>query len=125
MILVFGGAYQGKKEFAFRTFGLMENDIEYAGGKDWKPGEKKIICGMESFVRACAEDGVSSLDKLEAMKEDLEEKIVIITDISQGIVPMDKVDRFWREENGRAMAFLADRAEAVYRVFCGIESRVK
>lgn len=125
MILVFGGAYQGKKEFVFRTFGLSENNIEYAGGKEWKAGNKKIICCMEGYIRALAEEGIPAVKNLEAMMESLEDKIVIITDISQGIVPMDRVDRLWREENGRAMSFLAGRAEEVYRLFCGIESRVK
>ena len=125
MILVFGGAYQGKKEFVFRTFGLTENDIEYAGGPSWVPGDKKVISGLELFIRSCAEEGVSVEEKLEGMMNNLKDKIVIINDISQGIVPMDKVDRLWREENGRAMNLLARKAEEVYRVFCGIESRIK
>ncbi len=125
MILVFGGAYQGKKKFVLRSFGLKENDIEYVGDCNWTPGEKKAISGMENFVKSCAAEGVSTVGKLEEMKENLRDKIIIITDISQGIVPMDSADRLWREENGRAMAFLAQEADEVYRLFCGIESRIK
>ena len=125
MILIFGGAYQGKKEFALRSFDLRENDIEYAGDIDWVPGDKKIVAGLEDFVRLCAEGGVSAVEKLEEMGRAFDDKIVIITDISQGIVPMDKTERHWREENGRAMVFLASKAEEVYRVFCGMESRIK
>lgn len=125
MILIFGGAYQGKKDFALRTFELDENDIEYAGGYDWKPEGKKIIAGFEDFTLALAKENIPVLTKLEELEKDLNDKIIIIADISQGIVPMDKVERLWREENGRAMVWLAGKSDRVYRIFCGMESRIK
>lgn len=55
----------------------------------------------------------------------LQDKIVIARDISQGIVPIDSVQRAWREASGRAMMYLAGEAEEVYRVFCGLSEKLK
>ena len=46
-------------------------------------------------------------------------------DISAGVVPMDPEVRRWREENGKFGRYLAENAEAVYRVFCGLEQRIR
>ena len=51
--------------------------------------------------------------------------MLISTDVSQGIVPVDAVMRAFREMNGRLMLYLAEEAEQVVRVFCGIGRREK
>ena len=38
MILIFGGAYQGKADFAKRTFGLEDEDIFYCGESSGQKG---------------------------------------------------------------------------------------
>ena len=48
-----------------------------------------------------------------------------MTDTSQGVVPIDKDVRAFREMNGRLMLYLADKAEHVVRVFCGIGKALK
>jgi adenosyl cobinamide kinase/adenosyl cobinamide phosphate guanylyltransferase len=55
----------------------------------------------------------------------LQNKILILDDISQGIVPMDPILRQWREATGRAMLYLSKEAKEVYRVFCGIGEKLK
>ena len=54
-----------------------------------------------------------------------QDKVLIMTDVSQGIVPMDPALRVFREMNGRLMLRLAEEASEVHRVFCGIGKRVK
>ena len=49
-----------------------------------------------------------------------EEKIVISTETGCGIVPVDKEERILREHIGRLNCLLAEKAETVVRVFCGI-----
>ena len=72
-----------------------------------------------------------SIDNRLAKNESMENKrsvilpIVIMNDVSQGLVPMDADDRSFREANGRALIRLAESATNVYRVFCGIPSRIK
>ncbi|MFR6393894.1 MAG: bifunctional adenosylcobinamide kinase/adenosylcobinamide-phosphate guanylyltransferase [Oscillospiraceae bacterium] len=50
---------------------------------------------------------------------------MICTDVSCGVVPMDRVQRLWREEVGRTVCALARRADSVTRVFCGLPLRLK
>ena len=51
--------------------------------------------------------------------------VVLCTDVSCGVVPMDKTQRLWREEVGRAVCALARQADSVTRIFCGLPLRLK
>ena len=52
--------------------------------------------------------------------------IVIISDeIGCGIIPMSADERHLREFVGRIQCFLAEKADKVYRVVCGISQRIK
>ena len=73
----------------------------------------------------CVKDGIEPRDILCENINMLQDKIVIARDISQGIVPIDSVQRAWREASGRAMMYLAGEAEEVYRVFCGLSEKLK
>lgn len=53
------------------------------------------------------------------------ETIVCCDEIGSGIHPLDREDRSWREETGRALCILAEASEKVVRVFCGIGQRIK
>ena len=151
MILIFGGAYQGKRDFAKEHFGI-ETVSEYAapgaelagaedtgaedtGLAEGHSGTETVlalpdfsgdaVCGLERFARACTEAGLEARDLMEEQKAGWQDKILIITDVSQGIVPMDKTTRAFREMNGRLMLYLASEADEVWRVFCGIGKRIR
>ena len=49
MILIFGGAYQGKLEFAKETFGLTEEDIHICGNGEID-FSKRCIYAVEEFT---------------------------------------------------------------------------
>lgn len=66
MILVFGGAYQGKTAYALQTFGRAPADVfvcERDGRIDWS---RSVISGLENFVWACARRGLEAKDILAA-----------------------------------------------------------
>ena len=93
MILIYGGAYQGKLDYALKTYGLTEKDVFNCTVESMKIDfDKKIINGLEDFVLACIKEGMEAKDCLESNREKLKDKILICTDISQGIVPMDKTE---------------------------------
>ena len=146
MILIFGGAYQGKRDFAKEHFGIetvtecAAPGAELAGAEDTGLAEGHsgtetvlalpdfsgdAVCGLERFARACTEAGLEARDLMEEQKAGWQDKILIITDVSQGIVPMDKTTRAFREMNGRLMLYLASEADEVWRVFCGIGKRIR
>lgn len=123
MIFVFGGAYQGKTEYAMKEFGKESVcDVSEAGEPDFT---KEIITGLEGFAARLAVVGEAPADWFAARKSQWADCVLIATDISQGVVPVDKELRAAREANGRLMIYLAAEAEQVHRVFCGIGKRIR
>ena len=153
MILIFGGAFQGKADFAKKTFALEEDDIFYCPEATIAAGETgasdtagatgseeaagaavgsfgldfsaPAIHGLEKAFLSMVRAGVEPRDFLAAHADELRDKILMINDISQGVVPVDPVLRAWREAAGRAALMLAAEANEVYRVFCGLAERLK
>ncbi|MCQ2551138.1 MAG: bifunctional adenosylcobinamide kinase/adenosylcobinamide-phosphate guanylyltransferase [Clostridia bacterium] len=119
MVLIFGGKYQGKVEYALKEFGLKEEDVCYV--KEDIDYSKKVIAGLENFVWQCVLKNIEAKDCL----GDLEDKIVIIEDVTAGLVPMDKDEREYREMVGRTMYYLGKKADRVIRVFCGLGGDLK
>lgn len=128
MILIIGGVYQGQRELAEKKYKVGKEDI-YSFPKNMEAmdmeGIKKaiILDGLENFVEACCRNNEDPIEKLKEFN--LEKKIIIALDMSQGIVPIDKFERKLREMNGRTLIWLGERAKEVIRVFCGIEWKLK
>ena len=130
MILVFGGAYQGKLEYVLDKFDMTAEDV-YRCSRDGELDlSKTVIYGLEEFVYWCTENGVEAKEVLAGRftSDELQpyaDKIFIANDVSQGLVPMDATDRAFREMMGRTLLYLAKEADEVHRVFCGIGQRLK
>lgn len=128
MDFIFGGVYQGKLEYVLKSFNLGEEDV-YTCDKETGIPEidfsKKVIYKLEEFTLACVKKGIEAKDYLIENRSNLENKIIICADISQGVVPMVKEIRAWREMNGRTMIYLTNQASNVIRVFCGLPQIIK
>ena len=124
MILVFGGAYNGKKDFIKEKFNINEEDIFYCsdGEIDFS---KKVICGLHKFTYNNTLKNKSSLEYIKENINLFKDKIIISDEISSGIVPLKKEDRMWREETGRCLQYLSKESSCVYRDFCGISTIIK
>ena len=123
MKLIFGGAFQGKLEYAKKNFDIKTVcECSETAEPDFS---KDAVCALEKFVLKCVRDGVEAADYFRENKEKWQDKVLILTDVSQGIVPMDAELRAFREMNGRLMLYLASEAEEVIRVVCGIGKKVK
>lgn len=123
MILIFGGAYQGKLDYAKANFDLNKIcDCAEAAEPDLSAD---CFCNTESFVMNCVKNGMEAKDWFIENREKWQDKIIIVTDVSQGVVPIDKDVRAFREMNGRLMVYLAGEADRVIRVFCGIGKDIK
>lgn len=118
MDLIIGGAYQGKLDYARERFHLEAEDLAfYENGYDTT---RRCLCYLEQAVYdAVAAGRPFELPSLRA------DAVVICTDVSCGVVPMDRVQRLWREEVGQTVCALARRADSVTRVFCGLPLRLK
>jgi len=124
MVFIIGGAYQGKRDFAQRTFGLSgEAFFTCVGGEiDFS---RRCVEHLERFVFACVRNGESAVEYFRTRRSLWEDAVLICEDISGGVVPLGADMRAWREENGRLCAYLAGEAERVSRIFCGLEQRLK
>ncbi len=124
MILILGGAWQGKLELAKREFGLREEDVFDCSGPEIDFC-RRCIRHLEDFTLACAGEGLDPVDYFERHAEDWRDSVLICRDVFCGVVPTDPLMRLWRNETARLCKYLADRAERVSRVFCGLEQRLK
>ncbi|MBR5129174.1 MAG: bifunctional adenosylcobinamide kinase/adenosylcobinamide-phosphate guanylyltransferase [Firmicutes bacterium] len=125
MILIFGGSYQGKLDFAKQTFGITDQDVFTCTTNNEIDLSRKVIYNLDQAFLHHVREGKESREVLKEHLDQLKDKILIVNDISQGIVPMERENRDWREMTGRAMLFLSKEADEVYRVFCGLGSKIK
>ena len=126
MVLIFGGAYQGKLAYALEHFKLTENDV-YNCSEDCTalPCNKKIIYEIDKWILALIREDMNVSEEINQFIERNKDAIVICNDVSCGIVPTDEVLRKWREETGRAIMTLANHSHDVIRLFCGIPTKIK
>lgn len=111
MMLLIGGAGQGKLAYALEKTGYGSSDVAH---DPVEALEKPIFSGLETWVRAHP-DG--NLDELLAANPDV---IILCNEVGCGVVPIDPAERAWRESVGRLCCRLAERAERVERIFCGL-----
>ena len=120
MILIIGGAWQGKLDFARETFGLTDADI-YVCGSGEIDFSKRCIYGIEEFVWNHPEPEAYFREH----REEWEDSILILRDVFCGVVPMEAETRLWRQKTGRLAQYLSKEATRVSRIFCGLEQRLK
>lgn len=124
MVLIIGGAYQGKLEFARDAFALERKDIFTCAGTEID-FSKRCVNALEEFTYACVQQGIDPVDYLRDRKELWQDSILICQDVFCGVVPMDPLQRQWRHVTGRLCQYLAGQARQVSRIFCGLEQRLK
>ena len=106
MIFVTGPLYAGKRDCIRQLIGLSE--AEFSEKAVWD-------------VQELAEPG-----NIDQLAEQLSEKeIVIATEVGCGVIPIDASEREKQEAAGRLACALAQRADTVIRVCCGIPQLLK
>ncbi|MBQ8358387.1 MAG: bifunctional adenosylcobinamide kinase/adenosylcobinamide-phosphate guanylyltransferase [Oscillospiraceae bacterium] len=120
MILIIGGAYQGKLDFVKENFGITDEEVFTCGGGEID-FSKECIYKIEEFT-CCHPDPVSYF---QTHREEWKDSILILQDIFCGVVPMGAPNRAWRQRTGRLAQYLSKEAVQVSRIFCGLEQRLK
>ena len=110
MIFITGPLYSGKKSFAAKLLHCTEQQLaQYA------------VWDVQRLAADCPD-----LDALATLADRLaEQKVVIATEVGGGVVPMDAEERAGREAAGRLACLLAERADCVVQMFCGIPMVLK
>jgi adenosylcobinamide kinase/adenosylcobinamide-phosphate guanylyltransferase len=133
MILIIGGAHQGKRRIARELLGMDERKFQSQLVDDDKDD---LALDPESWpVAACVASYHMIIRRVINAGGDPDEftkrlilaqpRIVIMDEVGYGIVPMDRKERDYREAVGRAGQMLAAEADHVYRVICGIAQCIK
>jgi adenosyl cobinamide kinase/adenosyl cobinamide phosphate guanylyltransferase len=91
---------------------------------------KQLLHGDEAAFKTRCACEVQSLaagrEDLEALADELTQyEIVTASELGGGVVPVDPREREARERAGRLACLLAERADTVIRVFCGIPKVLK
>lgn len=111
MVLIIGGAWQGKLTWAVKEYHLQDADIcDLAEG--FVP-HRRCYTHLEALTRR---------GETAAFPPDA---IVIAREVGSGVVPLDAGERLWRERHGAVLRALAGQAQRVVRIFCGLPEVLK
>ena len=146
MIFVIGPLFSGKQDYIMQALGWSETDflekavrdVQNLAAEAAEAVEVEEAAGAVEIAEAVETDGAaetvgaspSPLDdlqeKLRSLADRLSQKeVVIATETGCGVIPLDPRERRNREAAGRLSCLLAERAETVVRVCCGIPQVLK
>lgn len=115
MILIVGGAYQGKTLYADTHYGKTHRIV----------GQYHLAVRRQLAAGKCPLEEAAHLLE-EARRDDSFDRLVIISDeVGYGVVPADAFERQYREANGRVNCYFAGEAEQVFRVIAGVAQCIK
>lgn len=124
MRLVIGGAHQGKLAWVLQDAGLTDKPVvngETCSLADGTP--VAVLYGLHHLVRRALEQNRDPVAV--AMTYIGPHTVVICDEVGCGVVPLRREERQWRETTGRLCCQLAQQAERVDRVLCGLAQRIK
>ena len=120
MRLIIGGAGQGKLDYALNKTGA---DPAAVALDPAQAADRPILARLEAWVRANpAADHLAEMEKLLAVNPGI---VILCDEVGCGVVPIAREERAWREAAGRLCCTLAQRADTVERIFCGIPMTLK
>ncbi len=126
MILVIGGAYQGKLDFVKNEFNISNEDIFFCSDNNcYIDFDKKVINSLNLFILSMIKNNKEPVSYIKENIEKFKDKIIICDDISCGIVPIEEDMRILREKIGYSLSLITKESKRVIRVFCGIPMDLK
>ena len=113
MILVSGSASSGKLEYV-KSLGYRDCDIA-----DSEINTRPVVYGLQNIIF----QGNAAIDELVPVL--LKKEVVVCNEVGSGVIPIDRHERLSREMTGRLCNILAQHAEKVIRIVCGIPVIIK
>lgn len=113
MVLVIGAAASGKREYV-KTLGYNDGDLADAV-LDARP----VLYNLQALVAKDPRNAPKLLPEL------LKKQVVICNEVGSGVIPVEKSERETREQTGRLCIQLAQKADCVVRLVCGIPTVIK
>lgn len=109
MIMIIGGISQGKRAYANGHYTDADKHIFY----------------LNEFLREHFENGSDADFEIEKRIKADPSLIIITDEIGSGVVPIEKKEREFRDFTGEIQVQLAEKADEVIRVICGIGMKIK
>ena len=107
MMFVTGPLFAGKRDYVRSALGWSEEELS-----------RRCVWDVQDLVQPDTD--------LEQLAEELARKdVVIATEVGGGVVPVDPHQRACREGAGRLACLLAQKADTVVRVCCGLPQCLK
>lgn len=122
--IIMGGAFQGKTQYATKTYPGLELTDGFNCPLD-EIGNCVAVNKFHSFTRRWLLEGRTKEALLTMLENNRNLQLLISDEIGYGLVPIDDFEREYREFHGRVMTELAEKADCVERVVCGIPQRIK
>ena len=124
MKLIIGGAFQGKNEYAKKTFEITKWADGMVCSEEEIFAAEGVLHFHEYIKRLIHEDQDPRIFAKELMQKN-PNVILVTNELGCGVVPVDAFDRKYREATGRVCTDLAAYSDQVIRVFCGIGQVIK
>ena len=128
MQLIIGGYAQGKLNYVLQRYtdeSCLVYDAEFPKKEENGNGEKIIINHLHQWIKRQVEMGGNPEDEIEKYVEKHRDIVIISDEIGNGIVPVDVLEREYRERTGRILVRLASGADEVVSVICGRGQKIK
>ncbi|RFU62396.1 bifunctional adenosylcobinamide kinase/adenosylcobinamide-phosphate guanylyltransferase [Peribacillus glennii] len=146
MHFVTGGAYNGKSRWVREHYKAKDIGFDQwisAYHPDGLPKDSNfphcnaiVIEGMEQFIKVnclhrdtgtCRRVLNSLIEDWLAWENDEQQRLLVIigTDITKGIVPMEKEERIWRDITGWIYQDISSKADRVDVIWYGLNKQIK
>ena len=119
MTLIIGGIGQGKRNYVRKKWGLEDSQIAPV------LGAQKVVCHLEQIIKELLDEGKDPLSVIAEHAQTYPDAIYICDEVGCGVVPVERWERDWREAVGRCCVALAEKAQCVERIFCGLPMVLK
>ncbi|MBO7729418.1 MAG: bifunctional adenosylcobinamide kinase/adenosylcobinamide-phosphate guanylyltransferase [Lachnospiraceae bacterium] len=120
MKLYIGGLGHGQAILAEKETGLKPETCS-----EETAFNAKSIDNFEEIIKEIVKKDGDAQEFAKKLLLENPDVVIVANEIGFGIHPLERRDRRWREQTGRALCILAEGAESVTRVYCGIGQKIK
>lgn len=122
---IIGGKAQGKLNYVLSEERLSKEDVCYGENCDYNNIDKKILYNFHLLCKRLLKDNIKPEEYVKDLLDNKKDLIIISDEVGYGIVPMEKDERIWREEVGRASIIIAKKSKIVKRIVAGLATIIK
>ncbi len=124
MILITGGAAQGKLKFVMEHFRPKET-INGADCVLSIPKNAECVINYHELIKRLMHENADTAVFTKKFCTENQNAVIIMNEIGGGIIPIEKSEREWRENVGKCGCIIAEKADTVIRITCGIPAVIK